>query len=380
MRRLRAIGLLALLVLALGSAGVVVKYARAAAFVTRVAGIGGWPGRLAARTAQPVSTTAIDIPWRHGTLPGRRYDPPHPRGRAVLLVPGVHASGIDEPRLVGFAGALAAAGHPVVTAGLADLQHYQITPRSTDMIEDAAGWLASRQPDGRLGMLGISFAGGLSIVAAGRPALRDRVAFVAAVGGHGDLPRVLRYLATGRQPDGGMRPPHDYGLAVVLLNLTDRVVPESERRPLSEGILTFLDASNLDTVHDPAAAAVFARARALAAHLEEPARTYMDAVNDRDVASLGPRLAPILDSLDLPAALSPEESPPPAAPVYLLHGADDNVIPAVESTLLARHLAAQGVEVHLLVTPLVTHAEMDRTAGLGDAVALLRFLTQMMNK
>ena len=51
-------------------------------------------------------------------------------------------------------------------------------------------------------MMGISFAGGLSIVAAGRPALRDHVAVVLSLGGHGDLPRTLRYLCTGIQADG----------------------------------------------------------------------------------------------------------------------------------------------------------------------------------
>ena len=45
---------------------------------------------------------------------------------------------------------------------------------------------------------GISFSGGLSIVAAGRPALRDKVSYVMSFGGHGDLPRVMKYLASGK--------------------------------------------------------------------------------------------------------------------------------------------------------------------------------------
>src|SRR5207244_7809860 len=103
---------------------------------------------------------------------------------------------------------------------LPDLSRYQITTRTTDMIEDAAGWAAARPEyrgrDGRIGLLGISFGGGLSIVAAARPAIRDHLAFVMAFGGHADLPRTLTYLCTGVQPDGAIRPPHDYGLAIVL--------------------------------------------------------------------------------------------------------------------------------------------------------------------
>ena len=43
-------------------------------------------------------------------------------------------------------------------------------------------------------------------------------------------------------------------------------------------------------------------------------------VNARDVAALGRRLVPYLPQLGQDAALSPERSPTPAAPVYLLHG------------------------------------------------------------
>ena len=69
------------------------------------------------------------------------------------------------------------------------------------MIEDAALWLSASSgcaPDGRIGIMGISFAGGLSIVAASRPALAIGVAFVMSFGGHGDLPRTLRYLVHRR--------------------------------------------------------------------------------------------------------------------------------------------------------------------------------------
>ena len=74
-------------------------------------------------------------------------------------------------------------------------------------------------------MIGISFAGGLSIVAAGRPSIRDKVAYVVSFGGHGDLGRVLHYLATGEAvhaPGVVTIPPHDYGVAVILYAAADR--------------------------------------------------------------------------------------------------------------------------------------------------------------
>ena len=362
------------LVLALGTgAGL---YGRGAIFVARAAGVGGLTGRVVAWGRQPVTESAIDIPWRNGTLRGRRYTPARATGRSLLLLPGIHASGIDEPRLVAFARELAAIGHPTVTTELTDLTHYQITPRTTDMIEDSALWLAAHSgpgDDGRIGIIGISFAGGLSIVAAGRPALRDRLAFVLSVGGHGSLPRTLHYLSTGTQPDGTHRAPHDYGVAIILLGVADQVVPSDQAAELRTAILSFLEASRLNLVDKGQSAAEFARARTLAETLPEPSRTLMRYVNERDVVRLGPVLAPHLGALSGDAALSPDRGDPPRCRIYLLHGVDDKVVPAIESQLLARTLRERGVRVDFLATPLVTHAEVDRAASVASGFALIRF-------
>jgi fermentation-respiration switch protein FrsA (DUF1100 family) len=201
-----------------------------------------------------------------------------------------------------------------------------------------------------------------------------------AFGGHGDLPRTLRYLCTGVQPDGTRRAPHDYSLAIVLLGAADLVVPPEQAPPLREAILSYLEASRLDLVDRPKAALEFAHAKELAKTLAEPARTYMNYVNTRDVARLGPILLPHVGQLGGDPALSPERSDPPSAPVYLLHGTDDNVVPAIESTLLARDLRARDVRVHLLLTSLITHAEVDRTSTATAIWALIDFWAKLLNE
>src|SRR5262249_18169120 len=262
MRR-RTLIVLLLVVLLIPGAFAGHLYVRGAAFVIRAAGIGGTPATAARWFETPVTTVDVPaIPWRGGELRARAYRPQHVAGTPILLVPGVHAAGIDEPRIVGFARDIAGTGHPVLTVELPDLKQYQITARSTDMIEDAASWMLRtptfRAADGRIGMLGISFGGGLSVVAAGRTSIRDRVAFVMAFGGHGDLPRTLRYLCTGVQVDGAHRPPHDYSLAIVLLDAAPLVVPPAEVGPLREAILTYLEASRLDLVDKARSALEFA--------------------------------------------------------------------------------------------------------------------------
>jgi dienelactone hydrolase len=356
-------------------------YLRATAFIVQAAGMEG-----VARSGARLETNAFDehaltIPWRGGSLRGRLYRPRGSSDRAMLLVPGVHASGVDEPRLVQFAKDLASVRHTVLTAELTDLTQYRITPRTTDMIEDAARWLSEQRelaPDGRVGMMGISFAGGLSIVAASRPTLRDRVAFVMSFGGHGDLARTLTYLCTGVQPDGSHFPPHDYGVVIILLSVTEKLVPPEQVKPLQDAILTFLDASRLDLIDKAQSQAQFEHARQIEPTLPEPARTLMHYVNTRDVGHLGPLLLPHATAFGANPTASPERSDVPLCPVFLLHGTGDNVIPAIESVLLAQSLRARGGRVHQLATPLITHAEVDKSAGLPDMWRLVSFWKDLL--
>jgi dienelactone hydrolase len=273
-----AAALLALTLLALAW-----PWARAAAFVVRAAGLSEQAtgpsaaavGLLTALADQPFLVQPLSLAGATGEIPARVYRPERRRGRTLIVVGGVNREGIDEPRLVKFAGDLAAAGIPVVTPELAALTEYRLTPTVTDDLEGIVAQVATRADltgDSPVGLMGVSFAGGLSVVAAGRASVRDKVAYVLSFGGHGDLERVLRYLCTGLQPDRELRPPHDYGLAVMLLNLADRVVPPEQVDGLRRGIDEFLRASQLDMSDRARAADVFAEARRMEATLDEPAR------------------------------------------------------------------------------------------------------------
>jgi dienelactone hydrolase len=359
------------------------RYVRGAAFVVQAAGMQGIARTVAEWETRSIVEAPLTVPWRGGDLPARRYLPVGEHRGVFLLVPGVHASGVEEPRLAGFARDLASMGHAVVTIGPPDLARYTITPRTTDAIEDAAVWVSRQRdlaPDGRIGMMGISFAGGLSIVAAGRPGLRDDVSAVLSLGGHADLPRTLKYLCTGTEPDGTHRPPHDYGVVIILLGVADRVVPADQVAGLKTALLTFLEASRLDLIDKAKSAAEFERARAIATTLPEPSRTIMGYVNQRDVGHLGPLLLPHVTAMGGDPALSPALSPPPRADVFLLHGADDHVVPAAESILLAREFRQRHVPVHLLATPLITHAEVEPVSEIGDIWRLISFWSGVLDR
>jgi hypothetical protein len=399
-RSTRRASLLIALALLVVAGLVALPYLDALGFIIRAADLPGTPATVAAWRANSFTRDSdITVPTRGGAIPARFFRPARQTHRTLVLIPGVHRDGINESRLVGLAEDLAATGYGVLTVAAPDLQRFKITPAVTDTIEDAVRW-TSEQPrfrtDGKIGIVGISFSGGLSIVAAGRDSIKDRVAFVMSFGGHGDLSRAMHYLTTGEvlgdleqakrssavlgADHVGVHPPHDYGLAVTLLNLADRVVPADQVGPLSKGIDGFLLASSLAVTDPPNAIPVFEEMKKYQETLPEPSRTYMQYVNDRAVDKLGPILSPVADALkDHPAmpSLSPERSTPPTAPIFLLHGVDDSVIPSVETVLLAEHLKGKA-RVEGLLSGLITHAEVNRTATSTEVWRLAKFWRDIM--
>jgi dienelactone hydrolase len=276
---------------------------------------------------------------------------------------------------------IAATGATVVSAPLPDLRQYTITPRATDMIEDVVVWMTAHPEiaaDGHVGVVGVSFAGGLALVAAGRPRLSGKVTAIFALGAHADLPRVIRYLCLADDAPKTLRPPHDYGAVLMLRASIAKLVPPEQTGALDAAIVTFLDASSAESTDQTAAAHLFDQARAAEPGLPEPARALMHAVNTRDVAALGRVLAPLAEAIGGDPALSPARSPATSAPVFLLHGEEDNVIPANESPSIAAYLRDHGnTRVTVLLTPLLTHADARPAARVPDLWRLIRFWTNL---
>ena len=397
MRLRRVLAILLALAALLGAVLIARPSVRGLAFVVRAAEVQGTLRRVADLDAAQVSTRDLNIPTRRGAMRARLYEPSGSHRRAALLTSGLHASGIEEPRLVRLAQQISGTGIAVVTPDIPELSRFEIVPAITDAIEDAGGWLASDAtlaPDGTVALMGISLSGGLSIIAAGRPTLATRVAYVFSLGGHDDLVRVLRYLCTGREtrpvpnvqlgsptPDTEfVLPPHDYGVSVILLTLADRVVPPAQAERLRAGVRQYLWASSLDGGVDKARApAEFEAVRTLQRTMPEPSRTLLRYVLERDVAHLGTRLLPFIGSNGSADALSLSKSPKPSAPVFLLHGLEDNVVPAVESEYMAEDLRGHA-PVRLLLSGLISHAEADRPMRAGDVLQLAGFWGDLLSR
>jgi dienelactone hydrolase len=325
-----------------------------------------------------VTIEDVTVPTRAMSIAARVYRPAHARGPALLIFPGIHGGGVDEPRLASMARQLAAAGGTVITVPLPDLRAYRITVRSVDMIEDAILWAAPVfGKGGRIGVAGISFAGGLTLVAAGRPGMSEHLTSVFALGAHADLPRVLRYLC-GEGAPAALPPPHDYGVVLFLRESLEHVVPAGQIPALDHALVTFLDASSAEGMDPARAQQLFAAARAEEAALPEPSKTLMRAVNTRDVKALGRALGAFAEEVGGAPELSPARSPATRARVFLLHGTGDSVIPSTETLALQEYLTARGnPPVQVLLTPLVTHADARADVPPGDTWRLIRFWTRL---
>src|SRR5215207_6476973 len=154
-------------------------------------------------SAKPATGSAIEaeevtILGANGPIRARLYFRAGARpGAGIVVAHGVHYQGIDEARLVPFARALAEAGNTVLTPELADVADYRITASGVSVIRDSVQYLAARRDhvaSERVGLLGFSFAGGLSLVAARDQVTAKHLSFVTSVGGHHDLRRVMRFL------------------------------------------------------------------------------------------------------------------------------------------------------------------------------------------
>ena len=243
------------------------------------------------------------------------------------------------------------AGHPGAVA-LRD--HAARSPTSS---RTRRGWLAdragARAGSARSALMGISFSGGLSIVAAGRPSLRGprrlRVRASAATticrACCGICARDSEPSAEARCPAAApratatfVRAPHDYGVAVILLGARRprRAAGAGRRRCATASGSTCRRRSSTAGRQGAGAGRVRGRSRRLARTLPEPSATLMRYVNDsRRRAPRARGCCRTSTSYGADAGAVVSKSPKPTAPVFLLHGIDDNVIPSIESEYLA---------------------------------------------
>jgi pimeloyl-ACP methyl ester carboxylesterase len=367
-RRIRRPVLLALVALLLVLAAPAHRHLRAASLLLRFADASA-SGLVAEYGTHPLDELDITFPSEKGEVRARLYTP---RGVAdapgVVIVHGVHRLGIEEPRLMRFSRAVAASGVAVLTPQIAEIADYHIDAASIETIGSAARALRARLGGRKVGVMGMSFAGGLALLAAADRRFAGDFGAVVAIGAHHDLGRVLRFFATNEvELPGGERgalSAHPYGAQVLLYSHMDLIVPAADA-PAAR------DAMRLWLWEQPEAA------RARAKDMSESARTRVEELFEGkgDLAGLVARIPRDAASV---AAVSPAgHLSTLEAPVFLLHGAADNVIPASETAWLAAEVPPSLLR-SVVVTPAVKHVEIQGEPTYEQQWELVRFMAETL--
>jgi len=96
-------------------------------------------GPLLRLETRAVATEDVSIPAPSGPVRGRLYLPTGvARPQGMVVVPGIHYLGIEEPRLIAFARAIAGSGLAVLTPQMDALADYHVDGSSIPAIGESA--------------------------------------------------------------------------------------------------------------------------------------------------------------------------------------------------------------------------------------------------
>ncbi len=321
---------------------------------------------------RPLRREEVSFDGPDGLVKARIYwpegvsDPP-----GVVMLHGIHKDGYTEPRMVAFAEAVAGAGIAVMTPTIQELADYRVDAASVATIGSAAKYFRKKLDNRRVGLMGMCFGGGLCLMTAGNPKFSDDVAFVTAIGSHDDLARIARFFVTNEieRPDGSKLKLNadPYGPMVIVYSRVNDFFTPADGPVARDALRLWLWGE-------------FDNARKLAEKLSPEGKTRIGIIFDGKYSQLAPEMLKVIEQKSKEmAAVSPDGFLKDVkVPVFLLHGAHDNVVPPSESLWLERGLKVNG-KVHTLVSPAVGHVEMAADTTTGDKWEVIHFLAQIVD-
>ena len=347
-------------------------YLRATSLLQRIADphAKGW---VANHDVHPVDVRQTNFNFQGAAIPARIYQP---RGVSsapgIVVVHGMHELGINEPRLINFARSLAASGFLVMTPQVPGIADYRVQAESADLIGTAAQNFAQQLQVPKVGVLALSFSGGLALLAASDPQYSHSIAWIATVGAHYDLEHVLRFFATGEavRPDGSVEPlpPHEYGPLIVVYDEPQDFFAPQDAQTAHEAIRLLLSGDGKASEE-------------LTNTLTPAGRETMQLVYHKRREQFAPALLAEIDKQqEQLAAASPAghlKSLP--MPVLLLHGSDDTVIPPTELLWLQRDIPKDQL-LDALISPAITHVEVGSKVSLRERLALVHWMALMIHE
>jgi dienelactone hydrolase len=331
------------------------------------------PPLLRSMALEPIDSTILTLPLPSGPVRARLYTPKrHPNAPGLVVLHGVHYLGMDEPRMIAFASAMSSCGLRVLTPELPGIKDYHVDAGTVATIGDSAAWLAAQQGGRPVGVLGLSFSGGLSLIAASDPRWHRDIKFVTAVGSQDNMARVADFYRTGNdpRPDGTIEylAPHEYGPLVLEYQHLEDFVPAADMPALREVLRAHLY-EDKPAEHNAMAKLTWfqaAQAEQLMSTNSQYTREMLRNSEQRHLAYA--------------ATVSPHgHLGTLTTPVYLLHGEADNIIPAAETQWMAAELPRHTLKAEL-ISPVLSHLDLDGTGPTAwDELRLVHFFALVVH-
>jgi len=205
-----------------------------------------------------------------------------------------------------------------------------------------------------VGVMGLSFSGGLALLAASDPQWHSYIKFVVAIGSQDEMARVATFYRTGEDPlpTGATEQltPHEYGALVLEYEHLEDFIPPDQSSALAPIRAVLRAHLYEDWPGEKLALAALTPAQLTLAH------QLMDVTSPITRAQLA--RAETLHIEDM-AGVSPHgHLKQLTTPVYLLHGAGDNIIPSAETVWMAEELPAASLQAEL-ISPVLSHINLD---------------------
>jgi pimeloyl-ACP methyl ester carboxylesterase len=286
------------------------------------------------------------------------YPTQSPATSAIVLAAGLSEQGCHHPRLIALSKLLAGKGVLVVTPDIMEFRKFDISPKAIDQIlfwHKQIPTLEGSRNVKKTGLAGISFSGTIAMLAAARPEIRDSVGFIVAIGPYSSLIRCTKnWFAAGPiTVTGDYHPTRFYAKWIVMRAALEMIKAERDRVFL-DGVLNDL---LLQKKVPPAPADLTpegARWYALATMRENQSDPELSDSIERHLVG---RVYPLLSSENAIKTLR--------CPVFLIHGAYDDLIPPEESIELHQNLARS----YLLISPFLTHTHpTDKRLSFGQKI------------
>ena len=272
---------------------------------------------------------------------------------AFILYPGASPTGERHEAMNGLALALARGGFRVFLPRIPELMDVLIREESIDHVIKVFEAVSEREDveGAKIAAVGMSFGGSLVVKACSDKRMIAKPAVVLSYGSFFDFEKTLKFALTGDFSDGTTDyhlEPHEWGRIGFFYNFLQHVDEDFDFENVQSYLLTCVGVDE-----DEIAAAynkLPERDRRFVDKILKESDSAAQQLANETLAKVRPTIEPLsprsfMDRIDFP--------------LFLMHGANDTMVPFTETVMFDKALRERGKEVDTFISYLYAHSEVE---------------------